>query len=361
MILQGLDLGRRQPEPAEPVGAGLAQRVVVERIERGADAAPDRRGARGRQLLAADDRGKPGKARLAPPQRRHAREFEDRLQPRVLLDQRVDGVFEIGLGVEVDGHCWMVNFLVVMRGLDPRIHLQSLEDGCGRRQVTSLRRQHMPGNDEIANAATRFPFCAEPERLSPSRPRLFGAAEFRSGARRPAGGSCCGSRISTPTRCRPEFEAAIYRGSRLARHRLGTAGAAAIGAFCRLSRRGRKTVGPGPGLSEFREPRRDRPAGRASARPTAPGRAIPTARRSIRARRSRCRRTSARGLIRIGRALCAAARHGGGLRARRRSRLDRARRRPGRRDAARSPPGRRPGATSSWRARRRRPAIISRW
>ena len=38
------------------------------------------------------------------------------------------------------------------------------------------------------------------------------------------------------TRCKPEFEAAIYRGSRLARHRLGTAGAAAIGAFCRLSR-----------------------------------------------------------------------------------------------------------------------------
>ena len=29
-VLQGLDLRRRQSEPAEPVGAGAAQRVVVE-------------------------------------------------------------------------------------------------------------------------------------------------------------------------------------------------------------------------------------------------------------------------------------------------------------------------------------------
>ena len=35
-VLQRLDLGRRQSEPAEPVGAGFADRVMVERIERGA-------------------------------------------------------------------------------------------------------------------------------------------------------------------------------------------------------------------------------------------------------------------------------------------------------------------------------------
>ena len=112
-VLQRLDLGGGQAEPAEPVGAGLADRLMIERIERGREPPPDRRGARGRQLLAADDRGEAGKTRLALPQRRHARELEDRLQPRVLLDQRVDGVFEVGLAVEVDGHWY------VMRGLDP--------------------------------------------------------------------------------------------------------------------------------------------------------------------------------------------------------------------------------------------------
>ena len=108
-VLQGLDLRRRQSEPAQTVGAGAAQCVMVKRIERGADAAPDRRGARGRHLLAADDRRQAGKAGLAPPQRRHARKLKYRFQPRILLDQRVDGVFEVGLGVEVDDH-WIRNF-----------------------------------------------------------------------------------------------------------------------------------------------------------------------------------------------------------------------------------------------------------
>src|SRR5207253_10762185 len=40
-----------------------------------------------------------------------------------------------------------------------------------------------PGHDEKQkNAAARFPFCAEPEWLPPSRPCLFGAAQLRSGA-----------------------------------------------------------------------------------------------------------------------------------------------------------------------------------
>ena len=99
---QGFDLRRRQSEPAQPVGARLAQRVMVKRIERGADAGPDRRGAGGGQLLAADDRGQAGITGLAPPQRRHACDLEYRLQPRVLLHQRVDGLFEVGLGVEVE-------------------------------------------------------------------------------------------------------------------------------------------------------------------------------------------------------------------------------------------------------------------
>src|SRR3984957_20842654 len=59
-ILQGLDLGARQSEPAQAVGASAAQGVMVKRIERGADAGPDRRSTGGGNLLAADDRRKAG-------------------------------------------------------------------------------------------------------------------------------------------------------------------------------------------------------------------------------------------------------------------------------------------------------------
>ena len=53
---------------------------------------------------------------------------------------------------------------------------------------------------------------------------------------RPAGGCCCASRTSTSTRCTPEFEAGHLPRSRMARHRLGRAGAPAVRAFCRLCR-----------------------------------------------------------------------------------------------------------------------------
>src|SRR5437879_5440352 len=117
---------------------------MVKRIERGADAGPDRRGARGRYLLAADDRSQAGKAGVTPPQRRHAGKFEYGFEPRVLLEQRVDGAFEVGLGVEVEDHC-------------------ELKPSCPVKEI---------------NAAC-LPLCAEPERSSASRPRLFGVAEFR--------------------------------------------------------------------------------------------------------------------------------------------------------------------------------------
>src|SRR5207247_6440563 len=144
-ILQGLDLRRRQTEPAQPVGAGAAQRVMVKRIERGADAGPDRRGAGGGELLAADDRGQASIAGLAAAQRRHARNLKYRFEPRILFYQDVDGLFEVDLGVEVDDHC-------------------DLKASCPVKEI---------------NATPRFPFCAEPERLSASRPRLLGVAEFR--------------------------------------------------------------------------------------------------------------------------------------------------------------------------------------
>src|SRR6185437_7604891 len=103
-VFQGLDLGRRQPEPAESLGARLTQALGMKRIERGREARPDCAGAGGRKLLAGDDMGEARETRLAPPQRRHARQFEHGFEPRILPEQRVASVFEVGLGVEVDGH-----------------------------------------------------------------------------------------------------------------------------------------------------------------------------------------------------------------------------------------------------------------
>ena len=81
-VLQRLDLGGGKAEPSEALGARLADGLGIERIERGREASPDRRGTRGGELLAADDCRQPGKTRLALPQRRHARQLENRLQPR---------------------------------------------------------------------------------------------------------------------------------------------------------------------------------------------------------------------------------------------------------------------------------------
>ena len=77
---------------------------MIEWVEGCREAAPNRRGARGRHLLPADDMREPRKARLALPQRRHAGRSKHRFQPRILLHQRLHGVFEVGLGFEVDQH-----------------------------------------------------------------------------------------------------------------------------------------------------------------------------------------------------------------------------------------------------------------
>jgi hypothetical protein len=90
----------------------------------------------------------------------------------------MDGAVEVGLGVEVDGHATFF----VMRGLDP---IKASCAGLTRASICyrndsfeKMDCRVKPGNDGLEHhAATRFPFCAEPERLSPSRPRLFGAAE----------------------------------------------------------------------------------------------------------------------------------------------------------------------------------------
>ena len=62
-----------------------------------------------------------------------------------------------------------------------------------------------------------------------------------------------------------------------------------------IAPRSRKLAAQGLIYPSFREPRRDRASGCASARRPEHGRAIPTARRFIRARQNRCRRMSASG------------------------------------------------------------------
>src|ERR1700721_315275 len=69
---QGLDLGRRQSEPAETLSTGAAQRIVMKWIECSRKAPPDRSRAGSGQLLAADDRGETRIAGDAAPQRGHA-------------------------------------------------------------------------------------------------------------------------------------------------------------------------------------------------------------------------------------------------------------------------------------------------
>src|SRR5882757_1536207 len=59
------------------------------------------------------------KAGLALPQRRHAGQREDRLQPLVLCHQRMNGVFEIGLTFQVnyhDGESLRIFSFIVMAG-----------------------------------------------------------------------------------------------------------------------------------------------------------------------------------------------------------------------------------------------------
>ena len=204
--------------------------------------------------------------------------------------------------------------------------------------------------------AARLPLRAEPERLSASRPRLFGAVEFRFGARK---------RRALPAahrgyRRRP-LPAGIrgrdLRRPRLARDGLGNPGAAAIGASFRLSRCARKAREPGAGLSELRKPRRDRQTGGGAGGEWA-----------LAARSRRGAALSRRGKIALGASALAANRA-------RPTRCGSTWKRPApgsatstgsntaRAPTARPgwwPPGRKPGATSSWRARRRRPAITSR-
>ena len=98
-FLDRLDLGPRQAEPRELIPAREPHRIVMEWIERREQPRPDRRGAGGGKLLAADDGAEPGIAALAAADRRQAGFGENRLPARVLLEEDADGCIQIGLGV----------------------------------------------------------------------------------------------------------------------------------------------------------------------------------------------------------------------------------------------------------------------
>ena len=112
-----------------------------------------------------------------------------------------------------------------------------------------------PGDRDASMYSRIFPLRAEPERLSASRPCLFGIAQLRHGARSAAGGLLLRIEDIDATRCRPEYEAAIYEDLRWLGISWERAGAAAERAFRRLRGGARQARSAGPDLSELREPR----------------------------------------------------------------------------------------------------------
>ena len=82
-----LILGAERPSRLSLSVRAWRTRVVVERLESGEQPLADRGGARGRQLLPADDGAEAGKARLAPAQAEGAGLVGDRREARVGEDQ----------------------------------------------------------------------------------------------------------------------------------------------------------------------------------------------------------------------------------------------------------------------------------
>ena len=166
--------------------------------------APDRAGAGDRQLLAADDLGEPDKARLGLARHRTApARFAHRPQPRIELDQRLE--------------------MPASASAQSSLSVIMLEEAHARRRRA---------------ISADFPLRAKPQWLAASRPRLFGAVHRATAANARRAHSCCASKTSTSTRCKPEFDARDLRGPALARPRVAGAGVAPVRALRGL-RRGR--------------------------------------------------------------------------------------------------------------------------
>ena len=319
--LIALIFGLRQAEPRELVAARQPHGIVMERIERREQPRPDRRRARGRKLLAADDGAEPGIAALAAAQRRHAGFGEHRLPARVLLDEDADGCFQIGLGVNDVRHA--LGFVAKPSAMPQPV----------------------------------FRFAPSPNGYLHLGHALSALLNFDMA--RAAGGRFL-LRIEDidATRCRPEFEAAIYEDlawlglsweqpvRRQSEHFDDYRAALGKLEAMRLtfpSFESRAEIAHMVGDRDVRERWPRDPDGV----PLYPGAARQMKEQDRQAR-------IARGEPYAIRLDMEKAMEWAGAAA-----LERNRRRPGRRDAATSPPTPPPGATSSSAARRRRPAITS--
>ena len=94
----------------------------------------------------------------------------------------------------------------------------------------------------------RHPLRPQPQRAAAPRPCLSRRSSRTIWRGRAAGGSCCGSRISTARAAGPELARAVPRRPRLARPDVGRGRPAPVDAAGQLRRGGRAAAGDGPAL-----------------------------------------------------------------------------------------------------------------